>query len=922
MTDTVKVAVRLRPFVHAYEKGSRNIVKMDAATQQTVITHPETGRSKTFRYDYSYDSFVPEGDPNHASQDKVWEDLGILAMENAWKGYNVSLFAYGQTGSGKSHSMVGFPGAEGIVPRACREIFTRIAAIEDGAGGEDTTCRVEVSMIEIYNEKVRDLFNPNSHSSKVGLKIRDHPKTGPYVQDLTHNAVDSYARIRKLMDAGTAQRTVAATAMNETSSRAHTIFQIRLTQTTIDRDAGKATDRVSLMSLIDLAGSERTDKTMATGDRLKEGCAINQSLSALGNVISVLCENAGPGRAKVVPYRDSKLTHLLKNSLGGNAKTIMIAAIAPTHSNYEETLSTLRYADRAKRIKNKAIVNDDPNMRLIKGLRQEIEELKRQLKAKPGDGAASSSSSSSSSPSQLQQNGALVDGMLAEERKKMEAQFETERQRMKEQMAENERLLQESEKSWEERLKDADRLESELAKRKDGAANSNSVQVAEKAKKLPHLVNLNADPFMSECLMYFLEQGDTNIGRKDADVDQDIALDGLNILKHHCVITNRGGELKLHNTPGAKTYVNGEQVPSGGEAVPLHHGNRLILGQNQVFRIAHPDELRKMGGGGGGGGALAVGADGLPEVIDWEYAIKEANATAMSAFTDGDRKAREEAESEAREMEAKVQALERRMAEERQAALHATGKQQEEMLRRQKELEEALRQQIEETERLRLKKERERQERSLLDEQLLRTIPLVNEANAISDEIERGMTFSIKLMANRAKAKLAAIVDGGGGDTGSNGIGGGSGGSTNASPTGAGGADGDNFVSYLETEIWIKVENRLEPELPDMMWSHEKFMNRLYLMREMYQTFVEGGRELLALAQAYTAETDPFYDPPGSQLIGRALIYLDSLSYFLEVRRWWCGTGGGGAGFEPGLLQRPRLATSDRFVIDGCWTDL
>ena len=203
MTDTVKVAVRMRPFVHTYEEGARCIIKMDPATQQTIITHPETGRTKTFTYDYSYDSFVPEGHPNHANQEKVWADLGTMALENAWKGYNVSLFAYGQTGSGKSHSMVGFPGSEGIVPRACEEMFKRIDAAKADEDNEDTTCRVEVSMIEIYNEKVRDLFSPNSHGSKVGLKVRDHPKSGPYVQDLTHNAVDSYIKIKKLMDAGT-----------------------------------------------------------------------------------------------------------------------------------------------------------------------------------------------------------------------------------------------------------------------------------------------------------------------------------------------------------------------------------------------------------------------------------------------------------------------------------------------------------------------------------------------------------------------------------------------------------------------------------------------------------------------------------------------------------------------------------------------
>lgn len=245
-------------------------------------------------------------------------------------GYNCSLFAYGQTGAGKSYSMVGYGEDKGIIPRSCEEIFQRIEANTD----PDITYKVEASMLEIYNEKVRDLFNPRSDAAAGGLKVRDHPKTGPYVDGLTKHSVTNYLQIQRLMDEGSAARTVAATNMNATSSRAHTIFQIILTQTKIDRAAGKASDKVSRINLIDLAGSERANKTGATGDRLKEGCAINQSLSALGNCISALAESSS-GKNRHVPYRDSVLTHLLKDSLGGNAKTIMIAAISPADINYD-----------------------------------------------------------------------------------------------------------------------------------------------------------------------------------------------------------------------------------------------------------------------------------------------------------------------------------------------------------------------------------------------------------------------------------------------------------------------------------------------------------------------------------------------------------------------------------------------------------
>lgn len=239
------------------------------------------------------------------------------------------------------------------------------------------TFKVETAMLEIYMEKIRDLFNPSAGE----LKVRLDPKIGFFVKDLTKNAVRDFATIERLMEAGSKARTVASTNMNKTSSRAHTIFQITFTQTKLDAAAGKATDKTSVINLVDLAGSERQKGTGATGARLKEGSAINMSLSSLGRVIETLAFNSDPAhhKKKKVPFRDSVLTQLLKNALGGNSKTIMIAAVSPADVNYDETLSTLRYADRAKKIKNKAVVNEDPNERMIRELKEQIEMLKAQL---------------------------------------------------------------------------------------------------------------------------------------------------------------------------------------------------------------------------------------------------------------------------------------------------------------------------------------------------------------------------------------------------------------------------------------------------------------------------------------------------------------------------------------------------------------
>ena len=228
-------------------------------------------------------------------------------------------------------------------------------------------------------ERVRDLLNP---ATKGNLKVREHPSLGPYVEDLAKLVVGTFREIENLMDEGNKARTVAATNMNATSSRSHAVFTLILTQKRHDSETGFDTEKVSRISLVDLAGSERANSTGATGARLKEGAEINRSLSTLGRVIGALADlSSAKGRkAKAqVPYRDSVLTWLLKDSLGGNSMTAMIAAISPADINWDETLSTLRYADSAKRIKNHAVVNEDPNARMIRELKEELQQLRAKL---------------------------------------------------------------------------------------------------------------------------------------------------------------------------------------------------------------------------------------------------------------------------------------------------------------------------------------------------------------------------------------------------------------------------------------------------------------------------------------------------------------------------------------------------------------
>ncbi|RMX36700.1 hypothetical protein pdam_00015831 [Pocillopora damicornis] len=349
---SVKVAVRVRP-LNKRERDMDAKVCIQMEGKKTTITNPGS-EDKDFTYDFSYWS-ADSSDRHFASQEQVFEDLGTDVIQAAFEGYNACIFAYGQTGAGKSYSMMGQETAPGLIPRICQGLYARM----ESSGDDKTEFRTEVSYLEIYNERVGDLLRPAKGREKFNLKVREHPKEGPYVQG------QFIGVIRELVDPESCShcRTVASTNMNDVSSRSHAIFTILFTQAKFYTDMPSET--VSKIHLVDLAGSERANSTGATGSRLKEGANINKSLVTLGTVISALAEasensiSKDPKKKLFIPYRNSVLTWLLKDSLGGNAKTIMIAAISPADVNYSETLSTLRYANRAKNIINKPTVNED-----------------------------------------------------------------------------------------------------------------------------------------------------------------------------------------------------------------------------------------------------------------------------------------------------------------------------------------------------------------------------------------------------------------------------------------------------------------------------------------------------------------------------------------------------------------------------------
>lgn len=320
----------------------------------------ETNDTKIYTFDSVYDC--------DSSQEDIYADVCHPLVESVLNGFNGTIFAYGQTGTGKTYTMEGVDGDPGVIPRSFVHIFSHILR------SSHKQFLVRSSYLEIYQEEIRDLLSSNVNKR---LELHERPDIGVYVKDLSSFVCKNVSEIERVLNKGRHNRSVGATNMNEHSSRSHAIFMITVEH--IEKDSSDVEHiRVGKLNLVDLAGSERQIKTKTVGQRQKEAIKINLSLSALGNVISALVD----GRSTHIPYRDSKLTRILQDSLGGNARTVMIANIGPAGYNYEETLITLRYANRAKNIKNKPRVNENPKDTLLKEFQAEIERLRQQLDEK------------------------------------------------------------------------------------------------------------------------------------------------------------------------------------------------------------------------------------------------------------------------------------------------------------------------------------------------------------------------------------------------------------------------------------------------------------------------------------------------------------------------------------------------------------
>ncbi|XP_033095847.1 kinesin-like protein KIF1A isoform X3 [Anneissia japonica] len=731
------------------------------------------------------------------------------------------------------------PTQEGVIPMLCEDLFNRIG--DNTNINSNTTYSVEVSYMEIYCERVRDLLNPKNNKN---LRVREHPLLGPYVEDLSKLAVMSYHDISDLINEGNKARTVASTNMNETSSRSHAVFTIIFTQKRHDRQTDLTTEKVSKISLVDLAGSERADATGAKGTRLKEGANINKSLTTLGKVISALADVSSKKKKKTdfIPYRDSVLTWLLKENLGGNSKTAMIAALSPADINYDETLSTLRYADRAKSIMCKAVINEDPNAKLIRDLKDEVNRLRDLLRAE----------------------GIMIDNLnvmssnLGE--RKMSTVME---QEAVERLKANEKLIAELNETWEEKLRKTEAIrhqreemlaEMGVAIREDG----NTVGVFS-PKNTPHLVNLNEDPLMSECLLYYIKNGITRVGLSSAKVPQDIQLSGTSINGQHCLFDNSDDSvLIMPISPECLCYVNGKKVE---EPVELYSGYRVILGKFHVFRFNHPEQVRQRKNR-----SPMIEAPSK-EPVDWFFAqnellqkqginMKEEMEQRLLALEAQMKKEKEEAdqllEQQRLDYESKLQALQKQM--ETHSMLSATSpppdiKEGDDNLERwcwgEHEYQLAA---------WAIRKWKYYRFTSIRDDLWGNAIHL-KEANAISVELKKKVEFQFVLLTDTLYSPLPAELL----------------------------SEKDNKDigqrPFPRTVVAIEVQDKKNGATH--YWSIEKLKQRLEMMREMYDNQSDGmsmtPESNGTLENAMTCR-DPFYDRfPWFRLVGRSFVYLSNL---------------------------------------------
>eukprot|EP01022_Parablepharisma_sp_SALTPOND_P026598 TRINITY_DN64469_c3_g1_i1.p1 TRINITY_DN64469_c3_g1~~TRINITY_DN64469_c3_g1_i1.p1 ORF type:complete len:908 (+),score=152.19 TRINITY_DN64469_c3_g1_i1:1717-4440(+) len=670
--------------------------------------------------------------------------------------------------------MIGKAPNTGIVPRVTEEMFNRIARTKSDTKHYEVT----YSMLEIYNEKVRDLLVPEEQSPNGGLKVRERPNGECYAEGQKDMPVSGYQQIEKWMDYGNKNKTIGATKMNKESSRSHTVITIKFKQ--IELINGKQSIKSPVINLVDLAGSEKATQTGAEGDRLKEGIAINKSLTTLGMCINILSEKAsGKAKKEVVPFRNSVLTRLLQNALGGNSKTIMICALSPASSNYEETLNTLRYAERAKKIELKATIVESAQDKLIRELKNEIEKLRGQIS---GGGPAGGTNT-------------------VEEAERLKAELQASQQAMAD-----------MQKTWEERLQESQKKQAEAA---------SSVAIVGPAVDLtkPHIINVSEDAMLSGKIAHSFEKP-ILVGKKTGNPVPQIILGSIAIRPNHAIFEKEGDSVVLSPaTPecAENIFINGKKIE--GKTV-LQHRDRIIFGTNSAFLFKDPTKAE---------------SKDEPDV-EYETIMQEKyEKTEQLAMELNAKKEEEEKKAEyerlKQELEQKAKNAAEEMAKEKQQEYEA----------KLRELEERTKKEQEEKQEKKLTKKKE-SEKKYLEERLSKILPLIKEANLCAKEFKRNIAIDIKLakeLPDWMGKKIAADLE----------------------------------KARVNIQVWV---NNKE-QGTHYVWSEDKFMDRLEVIRDLINNYFDTGE-----IPKWTPENDPFWDDPEAELIGQGYLQLKYLAYLLE----------------------------------------
>lgn len=857
---SIVVAVRVRPF-NQREKDLKSKLCVRMKDNTTVLID-ENGNEKVFSFDHSFWSHDGyEEDPqgylkpissDFADQKSVYEKVGRTILDNALNGYNCTLFAYGQTGSGKSFSMVGFGKNKGIVPISTEELFE----ICKRKTSPIKRFEINLSMLEIYNEKIQDLLISVNDRTPGGLKVRESKTLGVYVEDLSKHPMGNYQDIENKMAEGFRMRTIASTQMNSCSSRAHTIITIEFKQ--IEYMGDRKLERLSVINLVDLAGSEKVAKSGAVGDRLKEGCSINKSLTVLGLVITNLADiSMGKGKGKVVPYRDSSLTRILQNALGGNSKTLMICAISPSSNNYEESVSTLRYADQAKRIKCHAVINESESDSKLRELQRENDELKRLVEILKNTKESPFESNLLGSPFENDESKLSIrenfDNSFRQKVNSNSESWDVLQRKINDYekaLKSNQMVLAEYEKSFEERLSEENQKKIGL---KNDILDLNAA----------YLSNMNEDAQLTGQIIHNLDTIKIlHVGRKNGNPVPHIILNAIGIQSQHARIEKINNQYFIFaGNKEAQSYIfiNGDQFTSERK---LSHLDRICFGISTFFIFKDQKEQN----------------DKNPLVqeyeIDWEFCQQEVSRKNMIfsempiKLVENARKSKEEyiefeketfrLKNEYEEKMEKLKIQHEEMIENlKLEALNQTkinDQDKEDLIKIENEKFTDLFQEFandfqSKLEQANSKKEQaardimaefKEKDKEKLEHKLLKLNPNITELNLIAHELKRNVFFSPYV--TYVYVEITSLKD-------------------------------QNKQNRYK--IKIKVDNREKGY--SYLWDLNKFSSRYFLIKDVLHKFYDSNS-----LPKLTQDKDPFWDPPEPQKFGECYLKLLTLAYLLD----------------------------------------